>query len=453
MEALLRKLNDENVVLRQLVSSAEHGWREALLIVSTLKGAAAHHHKALMHLPEENVDTLEGAMRLKALQNEVGLYQRRFNTYMQKEGDFHERLMINVVTFRRVLGLGASTYRSLSESMNRDATFDAGDVDVYQCRCLDEMDALLASVKDMLASGLSMHELAAQQQGDEEDGEGESYSPAMEILAADAPPPPPPSSGPGRYGNDWSEKDRDEVLNESLLEDTQLLESAHRGEEATSTKLVNDYDEESTPAKVEEDGNPHVDLDETLSEATSSPDEVAGDVVKDDTDTHMVDNAVLAAAPLIHKIYDDVGAAAAVTSDCTKGMLKKKSTAKAKHSSSKVPSKGNTAPSKAATSKFGRPSNVPGKTAPTSTKVMVKTAAKSSIVSKIKSAPSSSPVTGAAAKKGTTAAKAKVGPKPAPNAAAVGKRPVPATKRPPATIKAVPASRKAITKTKTPTLK
>jgi hypothetical protein len=448
MEALLRKLNEENVVLRQLVSSAEHGWREALLIVSTLKGAAAHHHKALMHLPEENVDTLEGAMRLKALQNEVGLYQRRFNTYMRKEGDFHESLMNKVVTFRRVLGLGASAQGNLSESMNRDSTFDAGDVDVYQCRCLDEMDALLASVKDMVASGMSMHELAAKQQGDEENGGGESYSPAMEILAADAPPPPPPcTAGPEQYGDYWNEKE--------------LLNSAHRGEEAASMRLVSDCDGDSTPAKVEEDGNPPLDLDETLSEdggmvrfeVTRSPEEVAGgDEVKDDTCTHMSDGAVLDAAPLIHKIGDDVEAAVTVTGDSTKGMLKKKGTVKAKPT--KVPSsRGTTAPSKAATRKVGPPKKVTGKIVSTLITVVAKTAAKSSIVSKTKSASSSSPITGTIAKKVMTAPKGRTGPKPASDAAAVGKRPASAIKAPPVSTKAVPANRKAITKTKTTTRK
>lgn len=460
MEALLKKLNEENVVLRQLVSSAEHGWREALLIVSTLKGAAAHHHKALMHLPEENVDTLEGAMRLKALQNEVGLYQRRFNTYMRKEGDFHESLMNKVVTFRRVLGLGASACGNLSESMNRDATFDAGDVDVYQCRCLDEMDALLASVKDMVASGMSMHELAAKQQGDEENGDGESYSPAMEILAADAPPPPPPcSAGPEQYGDYWNEKDRD--LNKSLEKDTQLLKSAHRGEEAASMRLVDDCDEESTPAKVEEDGNPPVDLDETLSEddgmvrfeVTRSPEEVAGgEEVKDDTCAHMSDGAVLDAAPLIHKIGDDVEAAVTVTGDSTKGMLKKKSTVKAKPTKV-VPSRGTTVPSKAATRKVGPPKKVTGKTMSTLVTMVAKTAAKSSIVSKTKAASSSSPVTGTTTKKVITAPKGRTGPKTVSDAAAVGKRPASAIKAPPVTTKAVPASRKAITKTKTTTRK
>jgi hypothetical protein len=433
--------------------------------VSTLKGAAAHHHKALMHLPEENVDTLQGAMRLKALQNEVGLYQRRFNTYMRKECDFQESLMNKVVTFRRVLGLGASAHGNLSESMNRDATFDAGDVDVYQCRCLDEMDALLASVKDMVTSGMSMHELAANQQGDEENGDGESYSPAMEILVADVPPPPPPcTAGPEQYGDYSNEKDRD--LNKSREEDTQLLKSAHRGEEAASMTLISDCDGESAPAKVEEDGNPPVDLDETLSEdggmvrfeVTRSPEEVAGGYeVKDDTRARMSDGVVLDAAPLIHEIGDDVEATVAVTGDCTKGMLKKKSTVKAKPTKA-VPSRRTTAPSMATTRKVGPPNKVTGKTVSTLITTVAKTAAKSSIISKTKSASSSSPVTGTTAKKVITAPKGRRGPKPASNAAAVGKRPALAIKAPPVTAKAVtakaaPATRKAITKTKTTTRK
>ena len=151
----LEKLKDENKVLRQLVGAAESGWREALLICGTLKGAAAK--RAEIRLDNTNnsnnnsiIDQnsqslhLEDTLRIKSLEMEVDLYRRRLTQRLDimKEyyGSMRNKIGILHASSSHILSIIAplakydhdlinmemNSNQSLEDYVNLDSSVDTG---------------------------------------------------------------------------------------------------------------------------------------------------------------------------------------------------------------------------------------------------------------------------------------------------------------------------------------